>query len=320
MSDRRLRNHRFDTARPAMTPPPHPRRRAWLCRAGLALVLSAGGLPAGAWNARGHAAIAALAEAGLNDAARAQVQALLAQDLDRFGRPSGRRTLAAVASWPDEIRAEAARRDPEAYRGWHVRANPVCGERLGRCPQGHCVDQLIIHHTAVLRDHTQPLRQRNEALKWVVHLVGDLHQPLHSGVNPNGGRARVELVGATPPADASLHAVWDGALLDAALAGWQPRTPAADTAALALDAPTGWMLETRDVALTQVYQPLNGFACGIRLAEPLRLDADYQRASVPVIRQQIERAARRLTQLLHQALAAQGAEALTDAAPPPPKN
>ena len=69
MSDLRLRNHRFDTARPAMTPPPHPRRRAWLCRAGLALVLSAGGLPAGAWNARGHAAIAVRADDAASGAA-----------------------------------------------------------------------------------------------------------------------------------------------------------------------------------------------------------------------------------------------------------
>ena len=108
--------------------------------------------PALAWNARGHAAVAALAESQLGADARAQVAAVLADDLDRFGQPSGRRSLAAVASWPDEIRAEATRTDPEAFRGWHVRGNPVCSDRLGRCPQGHCVDQLILSYSAVLRD------------------------------------------------------------------------------------------------------------------------------------------------------------------------
>lgn len=260
--------------------------------------------PALAWNARGHAAVAALAESQLGADARAQVAAVLADDLDRFGQPSGRRSLAAVASWPDEIRAEATRTDPEAFRGWHVRGNPVCSDRLGRCPQGHCVDQLILSYSAVLRDRAQPLRARNEALKWVVHLVGDVHQPLHAGVNPNGGRARVVLAGIDLPPGASLHSVWDGALLDAALAGWQPPAQPVPAPALTADGPTAWMLEARDVALAHVYQPLTGFACGVRLAEPLLLDTGYQRASVPVIRQQIERAGQRLARLLNEALAA----------------
>ena len=271
------------------------------------LALLAGALIAGpalAWNARGHAAVAALAESQLSADARAQVGALLADDLDRFGQPSGRRSLAAVASWPDEIRAEATRTDPDAFRGWHVRGNPVCGDRLGRCPQGHCVDQLILRYSAVLRDAAQPLRARNEALKWVVHLVGDVHQPLHSGVNPNGGRARVVLAGINLPPGTSLHNIWDGALLDAALAGWQTSAQPVPVPALVGDGPTAWMLEARDVALAHVYQPLPGFACGVRLAEPLLLDTGYQRASVPVIRQQIERAGQRLARLLNEALAA----------------
>lgn len=269
----------------------------------IALALALLASPALAWNARGHRAVAALAEANLTPAAQAQVRELLAIDLDRANRPSGRRTLAAVASWPDEIRAEGIRNGRDGYRGWHVRANPVCSAALGPCKEGHCVDNLIVRYTAVLRDRAQPAYTRNEALKWVVHLVGDLHQPLHSGVNPNSGRARVILQGPGGGKPTTFHDAWDGALLNATLHGWQSQARLASTTPLAPDAPTQWMRETREVALRAAYQPLPGFVCNIRLPEPFALDAAYQQHSVAVVRQQIERAGLRLAQLLNETLA-----------------
>jgi hypothetical protein len=144
--------------------------------------------PALAWGRQGHAEVAALAEGLLEPRPLAQVRDLLQDDRDALGQPSGRRTLAEVASWPDELRDAAP---AGAYKGWHTRANPVCGARLGPCPGGHCVDELIEHYGAILQDAGQPPRLRNEALKWVVHLVGDLHQPLHSGVAPDHGQVPV---------------------------------------------------------------------------------------------------------------------------------
>lgn len=255
-----------------------------------------------AWNAAGHAAVAAIAEPLLTPQASAQLQQLLVGDLDRYGKASGRTRLAEIASWSDEIRDEAVKTDPAAYRGWHVRRNPVCGEALGACQDGHCVDQLIIRQTSILADRTQPLRARNEALKWVVHLVGDLHMPLHSAVNANGGGARVRLAAYLKPGPLTLHEAWDGPLLEHALAGWErkPVKPGGQT--LAADAPSDWMRETRAVALKAVYEPLPGFSCETRLAEPIVLDERYREASVAVIRQQIEMAGLRLAQLLNQTL------------------
>ncbi len=267
--------------------------------AGLLILLP---LPALAWNAAGHAAVAAIATPLLTPQASAQVRALLAGDLDRHGQPSGRTQLTEIASWPDEIRDEAVKTDPAAFRGWHVRANPVCADTLGACPDGHCVDQLIIRQAAILADRTQPLRARNEALKWVVHLVGDLHMPLHSGVNANGGGVRVELAGYRRPERLSLHEAWDGPLLEHALAGWERQPRPAARLPLTPDAPTHWMLETRALALSAVYQPLPGFSCDARLASPIRLDEAYREASVAVIRQQIERAGLRLAALLNERL------------------
>lgn len=259
-----------------------------------------------AWGGKGHKAVADLAEANLRPEVLAQVNELLKDDLDRHGRPSGRKTLGEVASWPDEIRVEARRSDPAAYRGWHVRANPVCSTRLHKCPAGHCVDQLIIHYSQILKDRSLSHRERNEALKWVVHLVGDLHQPLHSGVNSDGGGMPVILDGVALKSGEhrTLHSVWDKELAVAALRGWKPHVslPPVEPP-LEDDAPTQWMVETRDVALRDVYEPLKGFQCGERLDAPIILDAAYQQRSVAVVRLQIERAGLRLARLLNEVLA-----------------
>lgn len=271
----------------------------------LALLLCCGSLfplSAQAWNAHGHAAVAAIAAAQLTPSARQQVRELLEGDLDRLEKPSGRKHLTEIASWPDEIRDEAVKTDPAAYKGWHVRSNQVCAEALGACRDGNCVDQLIIRFASQLADRSQPRRVRNEALKWVVHLVGDLHMPLHSGVNRNGGGAKVRIEGMSLKADATFHTVWDSELLQAALAAWVRSDAALPAVPLAADAPTQWMLETRDLALREVYGSLPDFSCAGRLPEPFVLDHAYQQRSVATVRLQIERAGLRLAQLLNESL------------------
>jgi len=265
--------------------------------------LLAGAQGAQAWGVKGHAAVAALAQTALSPAAQAQVGALLVDDLDRDGQPSGRKTLADVASWPDEIREVA---DPSTYRGWHVRANPVCSADSGPCTDGHCVDQLIVHYAAILADHEQSPRARNEALKWVVHLVGDLHQPLHSGVAKDKGAAPVVLAGTTDDKHRTLHQVWDSELAAKALKLGRLHLPAMLPAYAPEDVAV-WMQESRQLALEHAYAPLPGFACGSwnpphKDGTPIVLDEAYQAQALPVIRLQMERAAARLAALLNTAL------------------
>ncbi|WP_018607018.1 S1/P1 nuclease [Uliginosibacterium gangwonense] len=256
-----------------------------------------------AWGVKGHAAIADLAQAALSPAAQAQVKLLLADDLDRGGQPSGRHTLAEVASWADEIREGA---DAKTYRGWHVRGNSVCSAELGACPDGHCVDQLILHYAAILADRDQAPRARNEALKWVVHLVGDLHQPLHSGVAKDKGALPVALAGVEDGKRRTLHQVWDSELAAKALKLGRLHLPA-ELPAYAPEDVAGWMQESRQLALEHAYTPLPGFACGSwnppRSDDtPMLLDEAYQVQALPVIRLQMERAAARLAVLLNTVL------------------
>jgi hypothetical protein len=255
-----------------------------------------------AWGRKGHAAVAALAESRLTPQAQQEVHELLTGDLNRDGKPSGRTTLAAIASWPDEIRDIAP---AKAFKGWHTRANPVCDAAvLGACIDGHCVDQLIIAYGAVLKDRSQSHRERNEALKWVVHLVGDLHQPLHSGVGIDGGAVRVTVEGVDLKAGATLHSLWDNEIGNLAVAAGPLRALPFEAGALPADAPTQWMREARDVARKSVYGPIAGFACGQRLAMPVQLDAVYVQQSAVVARAQMERAGARLAQLLNDLLVA----------------
>lgn len=274
--------------------------RTWLC----AVVLSVGGISgASAWGSKGHVAIAAAATTALTPTARAQVVELLADDLDRDEQLSGRRTLAAIASWPDEIREVA---EPDRYRGWHGRSNSVCSAKPGRCRDGHCVDQLILSFVAVLADHSQAPRSRNEALKWIVHLVGDMHQPLHAGIAKDHGKVPVLLGGAEDKPARSLHQVWDSELAVLALAQDPLKLPAS-LPVYSSEAVSGWMLESRDLARTSVYEALPGFSCeswvpAHRGEPPLVLDANYQAQALPVIRLQMERAAARLAALLNATL------------------
>ncbi len=272
-----------------------------MVRIGLLLVILLMAIPqkASAWGVKAHAAIADLASTALTPAAQADVAVLLAADLDREGQPSGRTRLAEIAAWADEIREVA---EPETYRGWHSRANPVCAETLAKCRNGRCADQLIRHYAAVLSDRQQSVRARNEALKWVVHLVGDLHQPLHVGVGPDRGLRRVvfaEDVGARPR---TLHQVWDRELAILALARGPLQRPV-QQAAYTPAVVEGWMREAREVSRTVVYASLPGAGCTTVAAEgPWLLDAAYQARAVEAIRLQLERAGARLAALLNASL------------------
>ena len=122
-----------------------------------------------AWGPEGHAIIAQIAEDRLAPAARQQVDQLLDGD-----------SLAVVASWADEIRIHR----PDTAQ-WHFvdipkNANDYDPARDCRpTPRGDCIIAAIDRELAILRDASADKDKRAEALKFIVHFVGDLHQPLH---------------------------------------------------------------------------------------------------------------------------------------------
>jgi len=159
---------------------------------------------ASAWWAKGHRAIAEAAEAQLSPQTREAVRHLLSDE------PVA--SLAAIAAWADDAR------DQDAWRfttPWHFINFPQgrCHFRAKRdCPDGRCVVAALEAQRQVLRNRSAPRGRRAEALKFVVHLVGDIHQPLHAGWafdrGGNDTQIRVEQMGS------NLHALWDGLLID----------------------------------------------------------------------------------------------------------
>jgi hypothetical protein len=98
-------------------------------------------------------------------------------------------SIDAVASWADDYRRE----NPETGR-WHYIDIPLADSRIDmarECPDGECVIAKTEQFLAVLRDPNADHAAKAEALKFVVHFVGDLHQPLHDeDDHDKGGNTR----------------------------------------------------------------------------------------------------------------------------------
>lgn len=277
-----------------------------------ALVLLFAGVPCAlAWGPQGHRTVGAIADRLLTPAARAQIAGLLAADLDRFGNPSGRTTLESVAVWADEIRGT-----PADQRRWHYDGLPLCGSapRDSYCPGGQCNSVQLERLTAVLADRHAERRARNEALKWIVHLVADIHQPLHAADNGDlgGNRVHVALAGVHTRGRLTLHGAWDSELVTLALHARSRQQPPRDIDALAHEArmiaaeagqgtPASWASESDHLARNVAYQ-YPGFACGSVPVGLVVLDRDYQREAEAIVRERLLLAGGRLANLLNETL------------------
>lgn len=271
-----------------------------------------------AWGVTGHAMVADIAEHHLSQEALEQVHLLL--------RDEGLEHLDQVASWPDTIRKEHPEASPWHYVGIPLSATSYDPER--DCKNGDCAIEAIKRFSAILADRTQTPMARREALKFLVHIVGDLHQPLHGADNMGdhgGGKVRVSYFGQTVsgayPLD--LHWTWDTIILEHHFGMKEEPAEAPNiqtklTAALAandLDAklfkslallaqkndPVQWAMESHDAAKSYVYPGV--VRPGAQPpAQPIALGEAYQARAWPVVEKRIELGGLRLAALLNKAL------------------
>lgn len=241
-----------------------------------------------AWGPLGHRLVARLAEARLDPAARAEVERLLAIE--------GHRSLADVANWADELRGH----DPDLGRRsarWHYVNLGELGCRYdaqAACPGGNCVVEAIGAQAAILGDRGRSDAERLQALKFVVHFVGDIHQPMHAGyARDRGGNGfQINLHGR----GSNLHALWDSGLLRSARLGEErylqrlqaakdgPRAARQDTST-----PAQWAEQSCAIAV-EAYPPR------------ARIGDDYLDRHRPTAEDQLRIAGRRLSALLDRTL------------------
>jgi hypothetical protein len=115
-------------------------------------------------------------------------------------------TLASISTWADE------HRNPTTA-GWHYVNFPrdTCTfDKERDCPDGQCVVAAIEKQAAVLRSNA-PDERRLAALKYLVHLVADVHQPLHAGYRDDKGGNTYQVQGLGR--GSNLHALWDSGLI-----------------------------------------------------------------------------------------------------------
>ena len=264
-----------------------------------------------AWGPQGHRTVGAIADRLLTPRARAVVLRLLADDRDKFGNASGRTTLEEVSVWSDEIYGTAA-----AHPHWHYDNAPVCGPVViaAVCPDGDCASEQLKRLISVMADPQAAPRARNEALKWVVHLVGDLHQPLHAADNGDrGGNAvQVALAGLRTRGRESLHRAWDNDFVKLALQARNRQQPPADVDTLASAAqtllgeagegnPDSWASESNNLARNVAYR-YPGFACRAPPPTIVVLDQAYVTSAAALVRERLLLAGARLANLLNRRL------------------
>jgi hypothetical protein len=239
-----------------------------------------------AWGTEGHRIIAEIAELHLEPEAARQIRDLLAIENET--------ALADVANWADQIRRQRPQTAP-----WHFVDIPITASGYDArrdCAAGNCVVAKIEEFTAELQNRSLPPRERLEALKFVVHFVGDLHQPLHASDNDDrgGNDVRVEFLGRRT----NLHAVWDTAILAPAVNGDERSyalgldrqiTPG-DTASWQSGTPEQWANESHAIAVTTIYRDLS---YGGTLPER------YEDEALPIVNLQLEKAGIRLAGILN---------------------
>jgi hypothetical protein len=161
-----------------------------------------------AWTESGHRIVAAIAEERLSPAARRLVREIVGEK--PLSDPE-------IAGWADH------QRDAKK-RGWHFVNVPAGAERYEArrdCPKDGCAVWAFDAAAFGLRD-AHDAAGLADSLRWLVHLAGDLHQPMHAGeLRDRGGNATEVRLGKRKQ-PVSLHELWDSEVLDPLLKGSDP--------------------------------------------------------------------------------------------------
>lgn len=274
--------------------------------------------PAFGWWETGHQVVARIAAAHLTPAARTRISRIL--DV-----PDSPETiadaLATASTWADETKSETHTGD------WHFIDLTLQDEKSDiakRCPEDSCAPARIRIFAAELRSHQLDQRWSElDQLRYLIHFVGDIHQPLHAASDADQG-GNCELL-ATPVGEAkNLHALWDGGIISEIGLGQRGLAASLQAQVLTLSETerdkiiaggvNDWTWESHELALHDIYERLHiplepavfphSCASAPAAITDLRLEIDrsYLAAMKPVVREQLIKGGLRLAKVLNDSL------------------
>ena len=272
------------------------------------LLLTCFAAPAGAWGFYAHTVTADIAERNIEPDTKRAVEALFAYE-DALGTPEcPLSNLQEASVWPDCVRREGWRWGYTA--AWHYRTAPICESYNPRanCSGGSCVTGQIERSLRLLADESLPGHIRLEALAFLVHFIGDVHMPLHSGdKDDRGGNDREADYGIVP--SLNLHWIWDGPLAERAITSARPalvrRYDAVEKAQLGGGDPAEWGRESWSISRDFVYPQAfdTDAVCDTDLPDETALTQDDIVRAIPVSQQRVTQAGIRIAEALELAMA-----------------
>jgi hypothetical protein len=236
------------------------------------------------WGAVGHKTVATIAENHLTSNARGAIKALL-----------GSESLADVASWADQVRNQP---EYKATGPWHY-VDLVLGlnyEQFSAAIKAQGVNNVygaLMKCEDDLKSATTTYKQKQEALKFIIHFVGDAHQPMHvSRTEDKGGNSiQVQFDGK----GMNLHSLWDSGLISKEGKSFDQMAKDYDTATPAeikqwqAESTMQWLWESYQLS-TKIYGEVE---------KNNKLDEAYYKTNIPVVQQRIEMAGIRLAGVLN---------------------
>lgn len=274
--------------------------------AAFALMLAAS--PAAAWWEYGHYTVGRIAFSEVSPSTRAELKRLMAKAslLETPNCPI--RNVEQLSYWADCVKP--GERFSYAY-SWHYQNMDICKpfDLKGACKDGHCVSAQITRNVKLLKDRKVPDRERLMALAFLVHFMGDLHQPMHAGdKSDRGGNDFKMNYGLIP---SNIHAVWDGYLADRGISAALPSAAGILTELKPGERETmrggdveSWSRDGWQSAREFAYGAMMADPCGPLPATKPTMDEATVRRLVPIVRNQVARGGLRLARLLDEALSA----------------
>lgn len=284
--------------------------------------------PAYPWGREGHHIVALIAARNLSAAARAKVARILGTNDAGLEK-----AMLAAATWPDNIDKAKT-----GTRNWHFVDVPVTAPfDVGTlCASHDCVidqiadmeDRLLHNRTGfALKAKPRPARpMTSQELAFLIHFVGDIHQPLHAANDGDRGGNCVHLTTSIPHKDfdtKELHAVWDtdevlavlkvlGAVAETAEKLFQRFNSGASVSQLT---PLDWAHEANDLARKDIYESLQlpnheapAGTCAPGIAK-IQVTQEYLDGNEADVETQLMRAGVRLSNILNQICAGSGCKA-----------